>query len=112
MPAVVFNLRQFSFTDKKDGITAFLQSVFEAGQSTPLGVCVDRNACISSRKAITNALNNQCMNCAVGFVKKKGSRINQGGAITNGRVTVKVQNHHFYDFPVHHFNVQKPPALT
>lgn len=48
MLTAVLNLKSFSFTDKKEGMTAFLQSVFEAGQSIPLGVRVDRNVYVTS----------------------------------------------------------------
>ena len=44
--------------------------------------------------------------------KERDKIISQGGAITTDGVTLEVQNRHFYDFAVHHFNVQKPRTLT
>ena len=58
MRAVVWYLKPFSFSDRKEVMTVLLQSVYEAGQSLPLRVCADRNVYFPSRKAVTNTLNN------------------------------------------------------
>ncbi len=44
MLAVVLDLRPLSFTENHEGINCLLRSVFEAGQSIPLGVTVKKRA--------------------------------------------------------------------
>ncbi len=54
--AVIMDLRPLGFTDKFEGMTAFGEAVFRAGQSTPLGVNVCPSSYLPSRTAVKKAL--------------------------------------------------------
>ncbi len=113
MLAVVLDLRPLSFTENHEGMNCLLRSVFEVGQSIPLGVTVEKKTYIPSRTAMCNSMKKMVEELRHEFRDKHmKSILSLGGAISTNGVTLKAQNKHYYDFTIHHFIIRKPQTPT
>ncbi len=112
MLAAVLDLRPLSFAENQEGMAYLLRAMFEAGQSIPLGVMVDKKRYITARTAICSAIENMVGELRI-TVKDKLliSALSIRGATTADCVTLKVQNNHYYDFNLNHFVIKKPQTL-
>ncbi len=99
MLALVLDLRPLSFTENQEVMACLLQAVFEAGQSIPLGVTVDKKGYIPSRTAICNAIEDMLRELRITFKEKHlNSVLSTGGAITTDVVTLKCRTNTMMTF--------------
>ena len=106
--AVMLDLRPLSFAEDHEGIAAFAESIFKAGQSIPYGVPVNRKSYLPTRSAVNTALTGLVEEWREKFtLQLKSNLMSLGGAVSVDSVTLKVQNRHFLDFTVHHLTISE-----
>lgn len=110
--AVVLDLRPYGFAENHDGMVRFAQSIFKAGQTVPFGVNIDKKSYIPSRTGVKNAVQKLAVRKRQEFAKLLQEKYNAlGGAITIDGVNLKLQNRHYYDFTIHHFDMKRSKAF-
>ena len=94
--AVVLNLRPLGFADNKEGMSAYAEAVFRAGQSVPHGVSINNNSYLPCRSTVKNSVADLARQLRETFASRISTELNSlGGAITIDGLTLKLQGRHY-----------------
>lgn len=111
--AVIHGLLPFRFTDKKRGMSVFMKSIFEAGQSCPVGANIDIDDMMPCAKSVKEGVRNIAKKQRLKFRDSDIAKVqNFGGGVSCDGLKQKSTGTKFYDFVVHYIKVGKPSMLT
>ena len=93
--AVIQDLRPLGFAENKDGMAAYAEAVFKAGQRVPVGVQVRQKSYLPSRTAVKTSLQKLVDTLRRQFAEQVTSELtNVGGAVSLDGLTLNLQGRH------------------
>ena len=105
--AVIFDLIPMGFTDNKEDMAAYAESVFSTGQSLPHGVSISKQFYLHSRNTVKASLEHLATDLRQQFTLRISTEMHKlGGAITIEVLTLKLLGNHYYDFTNHYVKVE------